>query len=62
MYRIEEPVMKIEHDTEYVRLYVEGNKFYQFKFEVDNFLVGDIFTNEGEHLDSFAAHVFGEEL
>ena len=61
-YRIEEPVTKIEHDTEYVYLYVEGKKFYQFKFEVDNFLVGDIFTNEGEHLNTFASHVFGEEV
>lgn len=59
-YTIPEKILKIEHDTEYVRLYVEGGKLYQFKFEVDYFLVADIFTNDGEHLDSFACYVFGE--
>jgi hypothetical protein len=60
IYKIVEPITKIEHDTEYVFLYVEGGKFYQFKFEVESFLVGDIFTNDGEHINSFASHVFGE--
>lgn len=60
-YKIPERITKIEHDTEYVFIYVEGNKFYQFKFEEGNFLVGDIFTVEGEHIDSFASHVFGED-
>ena len=58
-YSIPEPITKIEHDTEYVFLYVEGGKFYQFKFEVERFLVGDIFTNDGEHIDSYACHAFG---
>jgi len=61
MYSIPEPITRIEHDTEYVFLYVEGGKFYQFKFEVNNFLVADIFTNEGEHMDDFASHVFNED-
>ena len=59
-YTIPEKILKIQHDTEYVFLYVEGYKFYQFKFEINNFLVGDIFKNNGEHLDTFASHVFGE--
>ena len=61
-YLIIEPIIKIVHETEYVFIYVEDDKFYQFKFEVDNFLVADIFTNDGEHLDSFASHVFGENI
>jgi len=55
-----EPITKIEHNLEYLFLTREDNSFYQFKFEEDNFLVGDIFDEEGEHLDSFASHVFGE--
>ena len=65
IYQIPESIniTKIEHDTEYVYLYVESGKFYQFKFEIDNFLVGDIYrTSTGEFLDTFAHHVFGEEL
>jgi len=61
MYSIPEPITRIEHDTEYVFLYVESKKFYQFKFEVDEFLVGDIFQEDGEHIDSFASHVFNED-
>jgi len=60
-YTIPEKIVKVEHNTEYVYLYVEGNIFYQFKFEEEYFLVGDIFTNKGEHLDSFASFVFGED-
>jgi len=61
-YTIPENITKIEHETEYVFIYVEDNKFYQFKFEEGNFLVGDIFENDGEHLDSFASFVFGEDV
>jgi hypothetical protein len=60
IYDIPERITRIEHDTEYVFLYVEGRKFYQFKFEVNNFLVGDIFTNEGEFLEAFACYDFEE--
>lgn len=60
-YSIPEPITNIEHDTEYVFLYVEGGNFYQFKFEVENFLVGDLFNKDGEHLNDFASHVFGED-
>lgn len=60
VYDIPKPITNIKQSDEYVYLHVEGNMIYQFKFEVDNFLVGDIYTNDGEHLDSFASHVFGE--
>ena len=61
-YKINEPINKIEHDTEYVYIYVNDTqrKFYQFKFEIDSFFVGDIFDKNDEHLDTFASHVFGE--
>jgi phosphomevalonate kinase len=58
-YKIDENITKIEHNTEYVFVYVEGGNFYQFKFEVDNFFVGDIFDENGEHIDTFANYVFG---
>lgn len=62
IYQIPESIniIRIEHDTEYVFLYTENRNFYQFKFEVDKFLVADIFTNEGEHIECFANHVYGE--
>jgi len=62
-YKITEPITKIEHDTEYVFLYVDDPriKFYQFKFEVEAFFVGDTFDKDDEHLDTFASHVFGED-
>ena len=60
MYTIPEPVTEMKVEDEYCFIYVEG-KYYQFKFEFDKFLVGDIFDNEGNHLDTFAHHVFGEE-
>jgi len=34
--------------------------YYQFKFEEDNFFVGDKYFNNDEHLGEFASHVFGE--
>jgi hypothetical protein len=34
---------------------------YQFKFEEENFLVGDIIDLDDEHVGEFAMHVFGEE-
>lgn len=58
-YQIPEEIEMIKHHDEYVFLHIKGeDKFYQFKFEVDSFLVGDIFTNDGEHIDSFANYVF----
>lgn len=41
--------------------YIEDNGgFYQFKFEIDHFFVGDVFDIDGNHNRSFACHVFGE--
>ena len=54
-----------EH-PEYVRIDTpeESAKYYVFKFEVDNFLVGDIWLEgdeEDAHFDNFASYVFGED-
>ena len=59
-YTIPEPVTDFKVEDEYVFIYVEG-KSYQFKFESDMFLVGDIYENDGEFLETFACHAFGEE-
>jgi len=59
MYTIPEPVTDFRVEDEYVFIHVDG-KFYQFKFELDKFLVGDIYTNDGEFLDTFACHTFGD--
>ena len=60
-YNVDTPIKKIVHEEEYVYVYTEIN-IYQFKFEVDNFLVGDILDFDFEWVDDFAMHVFGEDL
>jgi hypothetical protein len=60
-YNIPEKILKTRRNYEYVYIYVEGKKVYQFKFEDDKLIVGDIFDLEGEHLDTFASQVFGED-
>ena len=64
VYNIPEDIRDIVEEDNYVFIYVDDSeiKFYQFKFELDNFLVGDSFDLENEFLDSFAYHVFGEEV
>jgi len=60
-YTIPEPIINFEVEDEYCFIYVEG-KTYQFKFEANKFLVGDIYrTSTGEFLNEFAMHVFGED-
>ncbi len=62
-YIIKEANNGIEHNKgdEYFYIRTTHNGFYyQFKFEGDDFLVGDIFADNGEFLDTFACFVFGE--
>jgi len=61
VYDIPEKVVDFKCENEYVYIHVEGGNFYQFKFEVSKFLVGDIFDKDNEFVDSFASHVFGED-
>jgi len=60
-YTIPEKINRVEQNDEYVFIYVEGGNYYQFKFEVDKFLVGDIYDENDEFVDSFASFVFGED-
>ena len=48
------------HEDEYVTLRMDDGGFYQVKFEEDNFLVIDLYDNEGEFVDTIGNHVFGE--
>jgi hypothetical protein len=59
-YTIPEPVIDFKVEDEYVFIYVEGGNYYQFKFELDMFLVGDIFDKNDEHLDTYACHTFSD--
>jgi len=56
-----EPIKSHKQTSEYVFLYKEDGGFYQFKFEQDAFLVGDIFDATGEHQNECACHVFCED-
>jgi len=60
VYDIDRPIQKVVHEEEYVYIYTDLN-IYQFKFEVDNFLVGDILDFDFEFLDDYACHVFNED-
>lgn len=56
-------IVEANHDEdmeEYVYLTHPDNAFTQVKFEVDNFLVIDLFDVNGNHLTSIGSHVFGE--
>ena len=65
-YKISEPMSRIEQEKdypEYVRIDVQDDEigYYLFKFEFDNFFVGDKWTEDNVHLGEYAMHVFGEE-
>lgn len=65
-YKLSEPMSRIEQEKdypEYVRIDVIDDEigYYLFKFEFNNFFVGDKWTEENVHLGEFAMHVFGEE-
>ena len=62
IYDIPETVTDFKTEDQYVHIYVEGGKYYQFKFEEDMFFVGDIFDANDEFLDTFACHDFGDDL
>ena len=58
-------IVEVNNDEdmeEYVYLTHGDNAFTQVKFEVDNFLVIDLFDKNGNLLKEIGSHVFGEEL
>ena len=61
-YDIPEEIKDVIEEDNYVFVYVNDDetKFYQFKFEDGNFLVGDEYDQEDEYISAFACHVFGE--
>lgn len=61
IYDLEYNISKIKNELDYVYLEIEGGGFYQFKFEIGSFFVGDLFDKDGTHMDSVACHVFDEE-
>lgn len=67
VYDIPEPILKAEQEKdypEYVRIDVQDNQigFYLFKFEENDFLVGDRWSEDNVHLGEYAMHVFGENV
>lgn len=56
-----DPFVKLDAEDKYVWLTKENGDFYQIKFEDGNFLVIDLFDNEGELITEIDAHVFAEE-
>jgi len=61
VYDLDYRTTKFDQNNEYVFLETDDGGFYQFKFEENNFFVGDLFDKDGTHLDSVACHVFDEE-
>jgi hypothetical protein len=64
VYDIKEKILRSEQDDEYpmyVDIFIEGGNYYSFKFEDENALIGDIFNENEEHVESFAQYYFGEE-
>ena len=60
VYKLDD-IVHIEHHIEYVTLTHPDNTFTQVKFEIDNFLVIDLFNKDSEHIESIGCHVFGED-
>lgn len=59
IYDLTYPNGGLEHEKGSDYFYVRCEDFYyQFKFEENDFFVGDMFSNENEHLKEIAAFVF----
>ena len=56
------PIIKVDQEDMYIDVYVENGNYYSFKFEEsENSLIGDIYDENDEHINSFALHCFAEE-
>ena len=60
-YELHDTPVRFEHMGEYIFLYMDDETFYQFKFEFEDFFVGDYFDADGELIEEFAMWVFGVE-
>ena len=64
VYDIKGTITNTDQADEYIHIFVEIDgipMYYQFKFEVDNFLVGELFFSDGDLKETIACHVFGED-
>ena len=61
VYDIDGTIKMIEQTNEYVMIFLEDTYHFQFKFEDGNMLVGDLFDENGDHVDDVACFVFGED-
>ena len=60
-YQSPKPIKDTEQFNEYIFLNFENNEgMLQLKFEEKHTLIGDIFDNNEEFVDTFALHKFGE--
>jgi hypothetical protein len=63
-YDIKEKIVSVDYveGDEYFYIRTFGRTYYAFKFEVDNFFVGDKFYNlNDEFAEGYASFQFGEE-
>jgi hypothetical protein len=62
-YDIKEKIVSVDYEEESEYFYIRtfGRTYYQFKFEVDDLLVGDLlYSIDNEFADTFACFQFGE--
>ena len=60
LYKLDE-ICHVNQQDEYITITHPDNSFTQIKFEVDNFLVLDLYDKDSEFIESIGSHVFGEE-
>jgi hypothetical protein len=60
-YDLPHKVASIIHDEEYLYITGENGNIAQYKFEYNQFFVGDLTDKDGEHLEELAMWVFGED-
>ena len=61
VYDIPGNIKAVEQTNEYVLIWLDDTYHYQFKFEDGEMLVGDLFDENGEEVDTVACFVFGED-
>lgn len=63
-YKIKEDNNGLEYKEGEEYFYIRTKKgfYYQFKFEENNFFVGDKFRDDDEYLETISMYTFGEEV
>lgn len=63
-YDIKGPIVDSKQDEElkmYIDVHVKNGNFYQFKFDENNALIGDIYDKNSKFIDTFGCYYFGED-